>query len=87
MGPDPILAQHLEDQKLKIGQQVVACWRTLTGRQSVRATVVALKPRSVVVALQRATGDYPLGYRLELPRISDFEHWSSDHGILFDRTG
>ena len=87
MGPDPILNQHLEDQKLRVGQTVVAFWRTPTGRARARATVVAVKPRSLVVELQRAAGSHPAGYRLELPRISDFEHWSSDHGIAFDRTG
>jgi hypothetical protein len=81
MGPDPILSQHLEDQKLAVGHPVLAHWHNWRGRFSARALIVALRPRSVLVELQRATGIYPTGYRLELPRISDSEHWASDHGV------
>ncbi len=81
MGPDPILSQHLEDQRLSVGQQVLARWHDYRGRFSARAIVVALKPRAVVVELLRAAGVHPVGYRLELPRISDFEHWTSEHGV------
>ena len=81
MGPDPILAQHLGEQKLQVGQQVVACWSNGLGRQRAPARLVALKPRTLVVELLRAAGGYPAGRRLELPRISDFERWSSDYGV------
>jgi hypothetical protein len=81
MGPDPILAQHIEDQKLAVGQQVLARWPDFHGSTSGPALVVSLKPRSVQVQLLRSAGSYPAGYRLELPRISDFEHWSSRHGV------
>lgn len=81
MGPDPILSQHLDEQKLAVGQPVLALWHDWRGRFSARAIVVALKPRSVLVELQRDTGAYPAGQRLELPRICDFEHWTSNHGV------
>ncbi|MCF6179689.1 MAG: hypothetical protein L3J63_09920, partial [Geopsychrobacter sp.] len=57
-------------------------WR---GRFSARAIVVVLKPRTVVVEIQRAAGVYSAGYRLELPRISDSEHWSSEHGVRLQK--
>lgn len=85
MGPDPILCRHLEDQKLKLGQLVIAHWKGWQGRFSIRARVVALKARSVQVELQRAAGDYPVGHRLELPRICDSERWSKDRGVSIDR--
>lgn len=81
MGPDLILSQQLEDQKLTVGQQVLAHWRDFRGRFSARGVVVALKPRSVLVELHQAAGSYRAGQRLELPRISDFERWASDHGV------
>ncbi len=81
MGPDPILSQHLEDQQLAVGQQVVARWHDYRGRFSARAIVVVLKSRAVVVELLRAAGTHPAGHRLELPRISDFDHWASDYGV------
>ena len=87
MGPDPILTQRLEDQKLQVGQTVLARWHDERGRFSVPARVVALRARSVQVELLRAAGGRPVGHRIELPRISDFEHWNSEHGVVFDRAG
>jgi len=87
MGPDPILKQQLDDQKLAVGQIVIARWHDLRGRFSGRARVIVLRTRSVQVELLVSTGSYPAGHQLELPRISDFEHWSSERGILFERAG
>lgn len=66
---------------MTIGQKVVACWSNGNGRQRASAKVVALKPRSLVVELQCAAGGYPVGQHLELPRIGNFERWSSDYGV------
>lgn len=87
MGPDPILLRHLEDQRLSVGQRVQARWHDHRGRFSAPAMVVALKPRSVVVELQRATGSHPAGHRLKLPRLSDFEHWTRDYGVMCEKAG
>ncbi len=81
MGPDPILSQHLEDRRLAVGQKVQARWHDCRGRFSADARVVLLKSRSVWVELLQATGPYPAGHRLELPRISYFEHWTSEYGV------
>jgi len=85
MGPDPILAQHLEDQQLAPGKQVVARWHDWRGRFAAQARVVALKPRTVLVELMRPAGAYQTGQRLELPRISDSEHWSNEHGVRLQK--
>ena len=81
MGPDSILTQQLEDQKLAVGQEVLARWHDACGRFCAQAKVVALRARSVQVELVRAVGGHPAGHRLELPRISDFERWTSAHGV------
>ena len=81
MGPDAILARHLAEQRLRLGQQVTACWRNGCGTQRAAAKLVAIKPRSLVVELQRPAGGHPAGCRLELPRICDFERWRSDFGV------
>ena len=87
MGPDSILTQQLEDQKLAVGQEVLARWNESCGRFCAQAKVVALRARSVQVELVRAAGGHPAGHRLELPRISDFEHWSSAHGVRLVKAG
>ena len=81
MGPDPILSQHLDDRRLAVGQKVQARWHDCRGRFSAVARILVLKPRSVRVELLQAINVYPVGHQLELPRISDFEHWTSDHGV------
>ena len=81
MGPDSILAQHLMEQNLRIGQQVMACWHNGHGRQRARARVVELRMRSLIVELLVSAGGLSVGTRLELPRINDFERWSGDHGV------
>ncbi len=84
MGPDPILARHLEDQKLTVGQTVTARWQDWRGRFAEQAKVVTLKARSVQVELLRAAGSYPAGYRLELPRFCDFERWRRQCGVMVE---
>ena len=80
MGPDPIQALIQEDQRLHVGDSVVAHWSKNGYHYHARAKIAALTNRRVKVKLletpTRGEG-FSRGDIVELPRISDHERWSS----------
>jgi len=80
MGPDPIQNLVNEDQQLKVGDKVLARWSRNGYYYKARARVVSLRSQRVAVALEEIPplGEiYRRGQVIELPRISDFNAWSS----------
>lgn len=81
MGPDPIQSLINEDQKLKVGDTVMAHWNRNGFYFHARGKVAKLKPYTVKIELQESPGTanmYNRGDTVELPRISNHENWSSD---------
>jgi hypothetical protein len=88
MGPDLILSLFQEDEKLAIGDRVIAHWVHDGLPCQTRARVVALQPQRVRVALLESTRTAPAfkpGNTLDLPRISDSARWSSSCCVRRDR--
>jgi len=84
MGPDPILSLRQEDEHLALGSRVIACWSDSRGSFRARGVVASLSPRRVRVRLLEGAGFYPAGTSIDLPRINDPEHWSSEHCVRLD---
>ena len=89
MGPDPIQALIQEDQRLQVGDNVVARWSRNGYYFRVRARVTSLSTRKARVRLletpTRGQG-YTRGDTIEIPRITDHERWSSNSCVRRSRT-
>lgn len=84
MGPDAILSLVQEDQRLAIGDTVLAHWTTEGRACQARARIVSLQPQRVRVTLLESAPQAPRfkpGNALEIPRITDSVNWSSDHCV------
>ena len=84
MGPDPIQSLVHEDEKLCVGDNVVAHWSRNGFYFHVRARVTGLTTRRVKVKLIDAptnSQEHRKGDVIELPRICDSERWSSWHCV------
>jgi len=81
VGPDPILSLHNEDQHLALGSRVLATWNDSQGSHRVPGVIAALRIHSVRVRLLESAGHFPAGSSIDLPRISDFQNWSSEHCV------
>ncbi|PLY02144.1 MAG: hypothetical protein C0623_04260 [Desulfuromonas sp.] len=80
MGPDKIQALVQEDRKLHVGDTVVAHWNNNGYYFHSRGKVTRLTTRKVQVRLLETPGNAEKtrkGEVIELPRITDFERWSS----------
>jgi len=90
MGPDPIQTLVEENERLQIGRKVLVTWTDDHGTHHGRGHIVALRPRRVSVRIeQQLDHGRPCrpGLILDLPRISDFEHWTLDNCVKLERPG
>ena len=90
MGPDPIQSLVQEDQTLNVGDNVVAHWNRNGYYFHVRGTITGLTARRVLVKLVDTPANGPgycRGDVIELPRITDYEHWSSGTCVRRTATG
>jgi len=75
------VAAQLEDQRLRLDQEVLAVWVDRGKRYQGRGRIVELRPRQVTVELLHPVGsdaEYRPGVRVRIPRYGDQIHWFSD---------
>jgi hypothetical protein len=79
---DNLYQLRVQDQQLRLHQEVIACWTTTGYSYSGRGEIVELHRETATIRLLESVGrngEYPKGRTIRVARFADQSRWSSDN--------